>query len=296
MEFDKTIILPKGWTLARLGDVCTLINGKVFKPGEWAANGLPIIRIQNLNDGEAEFNFCNFTVEDKYLVENGQLLFAWSGTPGTSFGAHIWNRGKAILNQHIFKIEINEKCVDKVYFKFALNYKVNEYISKAHGTAGLAHITKGKFEESLIPFPPYAEQKRIVAKIEALFAKLDGGVEALKNTKEQLRLYRQSVLKAAFEGRLTEEWRRANKSRVEPASVLLKRMGEERQRTVRDNGREVPPLDESELSDVPDGWCWARLEQISTKIVDGVHKKPNYVQNGIPFITVRNLRDCPEVS
>src|SRR5690242_19196182 len=99
--------IPKGWISTKIGNIVRLINGRAFKPIEWSKQGLPIIRIQNLNNDKAEFNFCNFRVEDKYLIDNGTLLFAWSGTPGTSFGAHIWNKGKAILNQHIFKVEIN---------------------------------------------------------------------------------------------------------------------------------------------------------------------------------------------
>jgi len=200
--------LPKGWVWTKITDVCALINGRAFKPSEWASEGLPIIRIQNLNNNEADFNYCNFKVDEKYLVDNGQLLFAWSGTPGTSFGAHIWRRGKAVLNQHIFKVEINEEDMNKNFLMHLLNRNVDEYIRKAHGTAGLAHITKGKFENSLIPLPPLPEQHRIVAKIEELFTRLDAGVEALKKIKSQLKRYRQAILKYAFEGKLTEEWRK----------------------------------------------------------------------------------------
>lgn len=75
-------------------------------------------------------------------MNNGQLLFAWSGTLGTSFGAHIWKGGKAVLNQHIFKVKIDEENMDKNFLMHLLNRNVDEYIRKARGTAGLAHITK----------------------------------------------------------------------------------------------------------------------------------------------------------
>jgi len=107
--------LPVGWTKARVDDICDLINGRAFKPSEWASIGIPIIRIQNLNDPSLEFNYCNFSIEQKFLVDNGQLLFAWSGTPGTSFGAHIWNRGKAALNQHIFKVISMKNILTKFF-------------------------------------------------------------------------------------------------------------------------------------------------------------------------------------
>jgi Type I restriction modification DNA specificity domain len=96
--------LPKGWTDTTIGAVCHLVNGRAFKPSDWGETGLPIVRIQNLNRPDAKFNYYAGEVRDRFLIEAGDLLFAWSGTPGTSFGAHIWNGPKAILNQHIFNV------------------------------------------------------------------------------------------------------------------------------------------------------------------------------------------------
>ena len=75
-----------------------------------------------------------------------------------------------------------------------------------------------------LPLPPLPEQHRIVAKIEELFTKLDAGINALHRVQAQLKRYRQSVLKAAFEGKLTEAWRAEHQDEIEPASVLLKRV------------------------------------------------------------------------
>ena len=197
--------IPNGWEVVKLGAIAKYINGKAFKPTEWSKKGLPIIRIQNLNREKSEFNYCNFIVDDKYYVSKGDLLFAWSGTPDTSFGAHIWSGDRAVLNQHIFRIVIDENKITKQYYLYALNHKVKEFVSKAHGTAGLAHITKNKFEESSIALPPLPEQQRIVAKIEELFSSLDKGIESLKTAQQQLKVYRQAVLKWAFEGKLTNK-------------------------------------------------------------------------------------------
>lgn len=191
--------LLNDWEETSIGEVCHLINGKAFKPKEWSSNGLPIIRIQNLNNENAEFNYCDFKVEEKYYVNRGDLLFAWSGTPGTSFGAHIWKDGRAVLNQHIFKVNIDTKKLDKKFFMYLLNNNVDEYIRKAHGTAGLAHITKGKFEESKIRIPPVKEQKQIVDEIEKQFTRLDASIKSLEKIKKKLEIYRKSVLKGAFE-------------------------------------------------------------------------------------------------
>jgi type I restriction enzyme, S subunit len=114
--------------------VCRLINGKAFKPSDWSTDdGLPIVRIQNLNRKDADFNYYRGQVDDKFMIDSGQLLFAWSGTPGTSFGAHIWQGPKAVLNQHIFKVVPNETVVDKHYLQYAINQTLEEQIDRAPG-------------------------------------------------------------------------------------------------------------------------------------------------------------------
>lgn len=260
--------LPGGWVWTRLGEICELINGRAFKPEEWATQGIPIIRIQNLNNINTDFNYCNFELEEKYIVNNGQLLFAWSGTPGTSFGAHIWNRGRAVLNQHIFKIGINENLINKIFFMYLINHNIDEYIGKAHGTAGLAHITKNKFENSVISIPSFPEQRAIVSKIEQLFSDLDNGIENFRKAQAQLKLYRQSVLKAACEGKLvpTEaELARAEGRDYEAADVLLARILKERRKKWNGKGKykEVVAPDTNDLSKLPEGWYIAFFEQIA---------------------------------
>lgn len=195
--------LPKGWVETEIRDLCELINGKAFKPTDWAMSGLPIVRIQNLNNPNADHNFYQGHVEEKFLIAVGQLLFAWSGTPGTSFGAHVWNGGDAVLNQHIFKVNFPTALIDKHYLKSAINQKLEELIGKAHGGAGLQHVTKGKFEDTLVLLPPLAEQKRIVAKLDALNAKSAHARTELARIETLVSRYKQAVLSKAFSGELT---------------------------------------------------------------------------------------------
>ena len=175
-----------------LGEVAIYVNGRAFKPTEWESTGLPIIRIQNLTDNNAKFNYSSAAHEEKYLIHHGDLLFAWSA----SLGAHIWQGKDAWLNQHIFHVIPNEH-IDKMYLYYFLGQVVAELYGKTHGS-GMVHITKAPFMATRIPVPPLDEQQRIVARIEELFSELDNGVETLQKTKQQLAVYRKAILKQAF--------------------------------------------------------------------------------------------------
>ena len=165
--------LPDGWTLIKVGDATVYTNGRAFKPEEWMEEGLPIIRIQNLNDKTAAYNFSTQSFESKYLIEKGDLLFAWAA----SLGTYIWEGEDAWLNQHIFKVE-PYPFVRKEYLHYVFKAMISEFYSQSHGS-GMVHITKKQFENVLLMLPPYTEQKRIVNKIEELFAKLDTIMESL---------------------------------------------------------------------------------------------------------------------
>jgi type I restriction enzyme, S subunit len=151
--------------------------------------------------------------------------------------------------------------------------------------------------KSSMPIPPFPEQRRIVAKIEELFSQLDAGVEELKKAKAQLKRYRQSVLKAAFEGKLTEEWRRQRANRQEPletAKELLEHIKKERQQAAANSHRtykEPPPLDTSALPELPQGWAWARLGDLSWDSGYGTSDRCTYDGAGAPVLRIPNVVD-----
>ena len=167
VEYEPDIIsdIPSTWESVSIGDAMALVNGRAFKPGEWSTTGIPIVRIQNLNDPSAPYNYCNFSVAEKFYIDTGDLLLSWSGTPGTSFGAYIWNGGRAVLNQHIFRCEPRGEAFFVPYLRLAINSRLSTMIERAHGGVGLRHITKGKLQSLLLALPPLAEQHRIVAKV-----------------------------------------------------------------------------------------------------------------------------------
>lgn len=199
---------PHGWSRHTIGSLCRLVNGRAFKPSEWTKAGLPIIRIQNLNNEDAPFNYFDGEIRPQFLVNSGDLLFAWSGTPGTSFGAHVWQRGPAVLNQHIFKVLFDEGEIDKYFLKLAINQKLDELIEKAHGGVGLRHVTKGKFEATQINLPTLDQQRRIVATLDTLFSASTNARHELGRIPHLIDRYKNAIISTALRGSFTGRWRR----------------------------------------------------------------------------------------
>ena len=140
----------------KLGDIATYINGYAFKPEDRGTEGLPIIRIQDLTGNAYDLGFYDGKHPEKIEINNGDVLISWSA----SLGVYVWNRGKALLNQHIFKVAFNKVDVDKNYFVYAVRHKLNEMAAKAHG-ATMKHIIKKDFDAIQIPFPSLQEQAEI---------------------------------------------------------------------------------------------------------------------------------------
>lgn len=159
--------LPKGWAVIKVGNVAKYTNGRAFKPEEWEPTGLPIIRIQNLNDADAPYNRSSVIHEQKYLIKDGDLLFAWAA----SIGTYIWSGENAWLNQHIFKVE-PYPFIDKAFLFYAFQAMISEFYKNSHGS-GMVHITKKQFEEITLLLPPLSEQIRIVECLEQTFSILD---------------------------------------------------------------------------------------------------------------------------
>lgn len=284
-------MLPSHWKNANLGEVADYFNGRAFKPKEWKEKGLPIIRIQNLNNEDSPYNFSDEIFEERYLVKQGELLFSWSA----SLGAYLWKGKDAWLNQHIFKV-LPKNFIHKLYLYYYLEKVTKELYAKAHGS-GMVHVTKKKFEETVIPLPPLPEQRAIVSKIEHLFSELDNGIANLKLIQEQLKVYRQAVLKKAFEGELTKKWRE-QQTDLQDARELLRQIRKEKEEDAKISGKKltkVEPLTKDEISKLPrlpDKWLWIKFGEACNKIFDGTHFSPkNDSQGDFKYITAKNIKE-----
>lgn len=143
-----------------IGDVCEFESGNGFRPQDWKTKGLPIIRIQNLN-GSDSFNYFDGEPDPAWIVEPSDLLFAWAGVRGVSFGPTIWNGPKGVLNQHIYRIRPKEG-INKRWLYYALLEVTAEIERKAHGfKTSLVHVRKADITRARISLPSEHEQEAV---------------------------------------------------------------------------------------------------------------------------------------
>lgn len=193
--------MSKNWQICQLGDVLTLINGRAYKKEEMLTEGVPILRIQNLNGGNKWF-YSNLELqEDKYCYKN-DLLYAWSATFGPYWSK--WDH-KLIYHYHIWKIETSP-ALNKQFAYYALLNITEALKASAHGVA-MPHITKAGMEAWEIQLPPISEQKIIAEKLDTLLAQVESTKARLEQIPQILKRFRQAVLGAAVSGKLTEDWR-----------------------------------------------------------------------------------------
>ena len=171
--------------IIKLGDVATYINGYAFKPEDRGEEGLQIIRIQDLTGNSYDLGFYNGKYPKKIEINDGDVLISWSA----SLGVYVWNGGKALLNQHIFKVKFDKVDIDKSYFVYAVRYKLNDMGKKTHG-ATMKHIVKRDFDATEIPYPPLKKQIEIAIN-------LDKVLMVIKERKRELKLL-DELIKARF--------------------------------------------------------------------------------------------------
>lgn len=308
-EFFGT--LPKSWLLTTLGEAFKWGSGGTPKSGnpDYYGGDIPWLVIGDLNDGivsESATKITRLGLENSStkIVEPGTILVAMYGSIGKLgiAGCHL------ATNQAIAFARTSE--IERMYLFYFLMFIRNKMASLGKGATQL-NISQTVIKAFPFALAPLAEQHRIVAKIEELFSELDQGVASLITAREQFKVYRQSLLKNAFEGKLTAAWRAAHADQLETATALQQRIASERQARYQQQladwqtaGQPGPkpkppkpllPLTAEELAELPElpeGWVFVRAEEIADFITKGTtpSKELLFAGNGeIPFIKVYNL-------
>lgn len=320
--------LPKGWEIKRLGDVLKIQNGYAFKSVEFIKENpknthIPLIRQSQLVGNTVDLSDCVFLdkkyLSDKknYIVNKGDILIGMSGSIGkVSF---YEDERPALLNQRVGKLNLyNHDTFQKDFFAYLLINLEQSIIQTAKGM-GVQNISSKDIEQLQIPIPPFDTQQAIVNKIESLFDEIDEGIGRLKTAAQQIQQYRQSLLKNAFNGELTKEWRSKHADTLPSENELLAQIQTTREQhhaqqladwqtavsQWEQNGKEgkkpskpstlkklesIEKLNEIELTELPDGWFWERLGLMTLGVEYGTSAK-SQPEGKVPVLRMGNMQN-----
>ena len=309
VQKDSKGLLSKheSWGRVALGEVANILNGFPFASDNFSReSGTPLIRIRDVLRGETE-TYYQGKFEPQYLINEGDLLVGMDG----DFNSARWRGRPSLLNQRVCKISSNHEFFSKDFLSYVLPGYLSA-INAATPSLTVKHLSSRTISEIPLPLPPIGEQSRIATKLDELFSDLDASVAALERARANLKRYRASVLKAAVEGRLTAAWRRQNPP-AETSSQLLERILAERRRKWeeaqlakfaaagktppkgwKDKYPEPAKPDIANLPELPEGWCWASIEQLNVAerpISYGVLQPGEDVNDGVPLIRVCDVAD-----
>ncbi|WP_257288475.1 restriction endonuclease subunit S [Endozoicomonas sp. SESOKO2] len=296
--------LPEGWLLTGLSEFRNS-KSESFNPKNEAERELELYSVPSHATGKPESIPCSEIGSNKQYVATGDVLIS-KINPRLN---RTWVVGDFTVNDKIASTEWivfkKHPAVSSTFLKYLLeSYRVRDFLAhNASGVGGsLTRVKPNIFDRIQIALPPANEQTRIVEKIEELFSELDKGMESLKTAQQQLKVYRQALLKQAFEGKLTEQWRADNPDKVESAEKLLDRIKTEREARYQQQleewkqavkeweaaGKEgkkpakpkkpksidLLKPEEHNLPSTPDSWIWVNYGMLCELVRNGISKKP----------------------
>jgi len=301
--------LPEGWALATGRELFEFLRGVSFKKEdakEQPANGdVAILRAGNLQEGRVLFDdliyvASEFVAEEQHL-RTGDLVIAMSSGSASVVGK------VSVVESDLKNVSYGAFCglIRPLHPDFAgwlrhyfQTQSYRQHISDQSAGVNINNLRAEHLLSLEFPLPPLPEQRRIVAKIEELTARSRAARAALAEVPTLLEQFRQSVLASAFRGDLTADWR-AKHPHTEPASELLARIRTERRKQweakyPKKKYAEPEPVDDSDLPELPEGWCWASLPELTSPtetLCYGVVQPGEAVENGVNLIRVCDIRD-----
>lgn len=176
-------------------ELAEYINGRAFKPADFSPEGLQVIKITELKYGVSR-NTARFAgdCQEKHILQNDELLFAWSGNPETSLDAFWWRDGKALLNQHIFRV-IPRKGIDKRYLFFLFKFLRRMFIRTARDKAtSMGHVKVSDLKRLIAYVPPLDKQ----ISVGQVLGALDDKIELNRRMNETLEVMARAIFKSWF--------------------------------------------------------------------------------------------------
>ena len=293
--------IPASWEWCRIHEISQSYIGLTYSPADVSEDGIIVLRSSNIKSGKLTLNDIvrvKKEINEKLQVALNDIIIC------------ARNGSRKLVGKSALITEMSEPmtfgafmaiCKTPFYsfvYQFLQSNLFFSQLRKVSDTTTINQLTQNNFNSFLIPLPPLAEQKRIVAKLEELLPIVEQYGKAQKELDElnaalPARL-RQSILQEAISGRLVPQ-----DPNDEPASVLLARIREEKARLVKDGKLkkkdlvETPITDDEKPFEIPDSWEWVRLNSICDKIVDGDHNPPQGLSEQTEYLMIssRNINN-----
>lgn len=319
--------LPKGWVHTSLGEVCKEINSGSGFPKIYQgmlSGDYPFAKVGDLSkyyrSGKKIIDSANNYISENQrqkikakIFPEGTIVFPKIGE-ALKGNYRLLTKREMLFDNNVMGVTPDSSIANPEFIYYFL---LTQDFGKFSVATAVPSIRRGDVESIELLLPDFCEQQRIVAKIEELFSELDSGIASLKTARDQLKIYRQALLKHAFEGKLTEQWRKDNADKLETPEQLLVRIQTEREtryqqqldewkQAVKDwvvKGKEdrkpqnpIKPKTHEKLSSdeviklggLPHDWCWIRIGDISTVGTGVTPLKSNslfYGNGDIPWVT-----------
>ena len=301
--------IPNSWIIVNLKEITkntkhSIVDGPFgtqLKVHEFVKEGIPVIEMRNIKGDKFINKFRRFITEKKIkeiersTVYPKDLIISKTGSLGY-IAVVPKSVKKAIITSRLAKISINRNAVNGKYLTLFLIYIRNTgYWEKIAKGTTMKILNIKHLADTKIPLPPLNEQNRIVEKIEELFSELDKAKEELQKVREQLKIYRQSVLKAAFEGKLTEDWRKNHNNYFHELKDLFSKIAKEvfanngKKSNMRKNNNFVEET--KYFSPIPKKWTWVKTRNISYDIQYGYTKSASKNPTGCKFLRITDIQN-----
>lgn len=292
--------VPPSWLIVKLGDVLDEIVGggtPSKSVPEYFQGSIPLMTVKDMKTPRPTETGFNIT-EEALLDSSSKVVPADTVIIATRMGLGKVVRPKmaTAINQDL-KALLPSGALDKSFLENWLISIASQIEAMGTGTT-VKGVRLNEIRELKVPLAPLNEQRRIVEKIETLFARLDQGEAALRQVQKLPARYRQSVLKAAITGELTADWRAENAHRIEHGRDLLARILQTRRETWRGRGQYKEPAapDTTGLPELPEGWVWATLPMLGEfgrgKSKHRPRNDPRLYEGGrFPFLQTGRVRN-----
>ncbi|MBN8969350.1 MAG: restriction endonuclease subunit S [Rhizobiales bacterium] len=284
VEVSKNPLMGKAahWPRVSLGEFAVILNGFPWKSERFNNSiGTPLIRIRDVTTGQTE-TFYDGPITEGYWINPGDLLVGMDG----DFNVRRWSAERGLLNQRVCKITVDPDQYDT----YLLEYLLPAYlrlINQATSSVTVKHLSSRTLAELPLPIPPLPEQRRIVAKLDALTACIARARTELNRVPMLTENFRQAASMAAFTGMLTAEWRATNSESAQSDDEL-----EAAAAKVAGSKRRKPPIviDWKPNLEIPASWRWVSVDQVIAAAQYGTSSKTSDDADGVPVLRMGNIQ------